>query len=214
MHVGSPEILGYWHFLTRLGEAQNLLPAALLACLILLRQPSTRIFATAWLQALFLAALLTTASKLAFIGWGMGSALWNFTGISGHSMFAAAIYPLLAAALTSRFSPGWQKTVVLLSFALVILVGFSRIVVGAHTLSEVVAGLLLGAGVSFTVIRQGGLPHTRMSYLIPTVVAAWLILTPIHAPQLQTHSAVTRLALYLSGSQHPYTRHELLQKNR
>jgi hypothetical protein len=63
---------GYWHFITRLGEVQLLLPAALLACLSLLNQPATRLVAIHWLQALIVAAGLTLASKIAFIGWGLG----------------------------------------------------------------------------------------------------------------------------------------------
>lgn len=65
--VGVPT---YWHLVTWLGEVQLLLPAALWACLALLHQPGTRLFAVRWLQAIGVAALVTTGFKIAFIGWG------------------------------------------------------------------------------------------------------------------------------------------------
>jgi hypothetical protein len=212
MNAPSPDVFNYWYFLTRLGEAQHLLPAAFLAGLMLVRTSNAKNFAMHWLQALAVAALLTTASKLAFIGWGIGNVRWNFTGISGHAMFAAAVYPLLAGALASHVSTKLQKWAVGISFALVILVGISRIMVGAHSVSEVVAGLLLGCAVSLLVVYKNGLPQSSMSYWIPLVVATWLIFTPMHAPQLPTHSLVTQLALFLSGHSQPFTRHDLLHK--
>jgi hypothetical protein len=90
-----------------LGEVQLLLPAALLTCLALLNLQDTRLLAVRWLQALSVAAGLTLASKMAFIGWGLGSAAFNFTGISGHAMFASAVYPFLAATLTCRLPSQW-----------------------------------------------------------------------------------------------------------
>jgi hypothetical protein len=184
---------------------------ALLACLVLLRQSNTRNFAINWIGATALAAFLTTASKVAFIGWGIGSARWDFTGISGHAMFAAAVYPLLAVTLTARFSPVWQKLTFIFSLVLVVLVGVSRVVVGAHSGSEVLAGLVTGSLVVASVMTRNHVPYAAMSYFVPAIVALWLMLAPVHAPQLPTHALVTRLALYLSGHQHPYTRFEMLR---
>ena len=210
-HLGDSS---YWHFITRLGEVQLLLPAALWACLALLHQPGTRLFATRWLQALGVAALLTTGSKIAFIGWGIGSAAWDFTGISGHAMFASAIFPLLMATLTCRLPTGWQKAAVLASFALVVLVGVSRIMVGAHSVSEVLAGLLVGGAASAFAIWQVGLPRARLNLYVPLVAVVWLVAAPLQAPQLPTHSLVTRLALVLSGHAKPHTRTDMLRKAR
>ena len=204
----------YWHLITRLGEVQLLLPAALWASLALLHQPGTRLFAMRWLQALGVAALLTTSSKIAFIGWGIGFAAWNFTGISGHAMFASAIYPLLMATLASRLPPGWQKASVQLGFVLVILVGISRVMVGAHSVSEVLAGLLVGGAASAFAMAKVGLPRATLNLYVPLVVVVWLVLAPLQTPQLPTHSLVTRLALQLSGHAKPHTRTEMLRAAR
>jgi hypothetical protein len=155
---------------------------------------------------LCLTALLTTASKIAFIGWGIGSATLDFTGISGHTMFAAAVYPLLLGTLTSRLPPWGQKVAVIAGFALALLVGMSRLEVGAHSVSEVVAGLLLGGAASAFALARSGLPRSPIGSSLTVLVALWVLITPIHIPPVATHSLVTRLALSLSGSPVPHTR--------
>ncbi len=196
--------------LTRLGEVQILLPAALLSMLVLAHNTDTRSLATNWLGLLSLASLLTLASKIAFIGWGIGSAWLDFTGISGHTMFAAAVYPLLLGTLTSRLPPWGQKTAVAAGFALALLVGMSRLEVGAHSLSEIVVGLLLGGAASAFAIARAGLPRSGIGSSLTVLVALWVLITPVHVPRLPTHSLVTRLALSLSGSPVPHTRRAML----
>lgn len=200
----------FWHLITRLGEAPILLPAALLAALALLRQAQTRPIAKHWLLALLMAASLTTATKLAFIGWGIGIRALNFTGISGHAMFAASIYPCLLAVMASRLPLFVQRLAVGAGLALALTVGLSRIEVGAHSLSEVVSGLLLGGLVSAVALLPFGLPRRTMGFMLPAVVGLWLVLTPVHTPPMQTHSYVIRLSLALAGIQVPHTRAELL----
>ena len=92
----------FWHLLTRLGEAQILLPAMVLvtACLTWRHGP-TRL-ALGWLASTALAATITTLSKVAFIGYGVGLPALDFTGISGHAMFAAAVLPQLHACRPAR----------------------------------------------------------------------------------------------------------------
>jgi hypothetical protein len=112
MPIAPSPVQSFWYLFTRLGEVQILLPAALLAMLVLSRRADTRPLATLWLGLLTLGALLTTASKIAFIGWGIGSAALDFTGISGHTMFAASVYPLLLGTLASRLPQWGQRTAV------------------------------------------------------------------------------------------------------
>jgi exonuclease III len=85
----------WWGQITRLGEAQILLPAMALALVWLWRQPGGRPLALAWLLATGVAASITTVSKVAFLGFGIGHAPLDFTGFSGHAMFAAALMPVL-----------------------------------------------------------------------------------------------------------------------
>lgn len=209
MSLTDPAFLLFWHLVTRLGEAQILLPAAALAILALVDQRQGRPLARRWLVTLVAAAVLTTASKVAFIGWGIGWAALDFTGISGHAMFAAAVYPLLLGTLAParpRFVPGLA---IAAGAALALLVGVSRVTVQAHSWSEVAAGLTLGGAVGMVSLMRGSLTDFRVRLWVPLASAAWLLVMPIQAPASTTHALVTQVALALSGRPNPYTRDEL-----
>jgi hypothetical protein len=195
-----------WQVLTRLGEAEILIPAAVLLMLVLMAQSATRRFAFIWLALTTVATLMTTASKLAFIGWGLGWADFNFTGVSGHAMFAAAIYPVLMLVLLPRGAWTGRNFSLALGAALALLVGLSRLVVGAHSESEVLAGWLLGGAASALSIRLGRPPVTAVYPAVPMILVVWFLVLPLKLPGSQTHSMVTRLALAMSGHAVPFTR--------
>ncbi|ALT78922.1 phosphatase PAP2 family protein [Paucibacter sp. KCTC 42545] len=223
-----------WPWLTRLGEAQILLPLVLVACLWLWRTserggrdeaqpgaltPSTQLAPVArrWLFWLGAAAALTTLSKLAFIGWGLGIEALDFTGISGHAMFASAVLPMLAWTLVRGRSLRVQRGAVALAFALAALIAYSRLKVGAHSSVEAWAGLLLGSGASLLSLpRRMRVSSSSASALgqrpptwLPAGVVAALLLLPIGAPPSRSHDLVTQLALQLSGQQRPFQRLQL-----
>ena len=207
MNVGMlPET---WSFVTRFGEAQIVLPLALAPMLPRGQGGQTRALAMRWLAWLGLAVLITTATKVAFIGWGIGSALVDFTGISGHTMFAAAVYPVLLSALAGAGGSGMRNAGIAVGCAIAFLVGVSRVVLGAHSVSEVVAGWLLGGAVAAAVLVRGAPFASRAGALLPVLVALWLSWMPAAAPASNTHSLVTQLALALSGHDRPHTRSDL-----
>ena len=202
-----------WPLLTRLGEAQILLPtAALLALWFARRGRSLRLVAM-WLLGLAGAIGLTTLSKIAFMGYGWGFAPLDYTGISGHSMFAASVYPLAGVAVLHAVAGpralAWHAAGLVPGAALALLVGASRVAVGAHSVFEVLTGLGLGALVSLAALGSARLPAVRPALWLPIVLAAWLIVTPAHAPPSTTHGLVTQLALQVSGRSTPYTRADL-----
>lgn len=201
----------YWPLLTRLGEMQLLVPAALIAIWRMHREADARPLAAWWLLALALATLITTATKVAFIGWGVGSAWLNFTGISGHAMFAGAIFPVLMGALASHAKPWLQRSAIAVGFGLAALVGLSRAMVDAHSVSEIVAGLLLGGVASLSLTLLHRLPRAVMGPRLALVVAVWLLVGMLSAPQLPTHALVTRLALSIADKAVPFTREDLLK---
>jgi membrane-associated phospholipid phosphatase len=200
-----------WQLFTRLGEAQLLLPAAAVVVWLLLRErdavaaPGQRGLAVQWLLRLATAAALTTASKLAFIGWGLGSAALDFTGVSGHTTFATATYPLLLAAAVPAAWPLARQAAAWAGFALGLAVGLSRLMVDAHSVSEVLAGVLVGGWAGVLALRLGVLRPHFGAWLAP-LVGLWFVAAPAYAPPSQSHALVTRLALALSGRTTPYTR--------
>lgn len=219
MHDGAPlltPVLPLWHPLTRLGESQLLLPLALLSLILLWRSPGQRPLARRWAWGLVAAVGLTTASKLAFMGWGWGSAGWDFTGFSGHAMCAGAVLPLLAwLGLRGQARAAWRRGGLCLAFALAALIAYSRLPVGAHSPSEALTGYLLGAAASAWALLRAvpepvpAGPSRRLPSLVPGLLMLALLALPHWSPPARTHQWVTRLALELSGRSHPYTRHQL-----
>lgn len=201
-----------WQVLTHLGSASLLLPMVALMAVgfwVSGQQCVVRV----WLPALALAALLTLMSKILFMGWGLGNASLNFTGVSGHTVLAASVLPLLLYALCNVWlprRPGWG---VLLGMCVAAWVAVSRVVLGAHSASEVTVAWLLGLGVTLYTV-----PAFAVGLRPPALVrlAPWLLFLALHtgsATYLPSHSWEVRFALWLSGHEQPFERHHLLQKS-
>lgn len=199
-----------WLVVTRLGEAQILLPAVLATLAWIARRAGAGRPALVWLLAVGGAAVLTTITKVAFLGWGVGIAPLDFTGISGHAMFAAAVWPVLVAALAGD-RPRWRGLAIGAGYALALLIGVSRVVVQAHSVSEVVAGFALGSLASALALTAPGAVRLQAPTALALGLAVWLIGAPAKAPPSPTHGWVIRLSLALSGRSEPYTRQMLHQ---
>jgi membrane-associated phospholipid phosphatase len=214
-HMFSTDSAGtwhLWHWVTRLGEAQVVVPLTLLIGLSRARNAETAADALRWIAALAMAVLLTAASKVAFIGWGIGSAALDFTGISGHAMFAAAVYPVLFSAIAPGTSRHAHAIAIAAGSLVAILVGTSRVVLGTHSVSEILAGWLVGGVACAAVLaRRTPVPAAQLRTAVLVTAALWLTLMPGAGPTVDTHSIVTRLALKLSGHERPYTRTVLLR---
>ncbi|OYU78892.1 MAG: phosphatidic acid phosphatase [Burkholderiales bacterium PBB5] len=196
----------FWPLITRLGEAQILLPALLLACALLAWRRGAARWAGAWLTLTATAAALTTATKVAFIGFGWGLPALDFTGISGHAMFAAAIWPPLLRLAEGHWPLRRPGSGVWLGALLAALVAVSRVMVGAHSWSEVAAGFALGGAVSAAALWRPSLPRQPLWRGVPLLLAAWGVLGTAAAPPSRTHDWVTRLALAAARREQPFLR--------
>jgi membrane-associated phospholipid phosphatase len=198
-----------WFTITRLGEAQILLPAMLAMALWLIHRSNAKRVVVLWLGLTAIAAMITTATKVAFIGWGVGLAELNFTGISGHAMFATAVLPVLARACASTADDHWHRPSLLFGYALAVVVTISRVATGAHSVSEAIVGFALGGAASAAVLALAAMPHTPLPRTLLAGGALWLVVTPAGAPPSRTHDWVTQLSLAVSGHSKPYTRHDM-----
>ncbi|CAN5605752.1 phosphatase PAP2 family protein [soil metagenome] len=202
----------FWHLVTRLGEAGIILPSAIALAVWLTissRQPRS---AWLWLVPLGLAASLTTVTKLAFLGWGVGSATFNFTGISGHAMFATAIYPVMVRTLLGKLPPPWPIVGALVGFAIAALVAVSRVMIHAHSWSEVIAGFLVGGMASACALMlMASNPPRLSSKWLWAGLAGWLVVMPLRASPSVTHDIVTRVAITLADRDHPFSRADLFR---
>ena len=201
----------FWQLVTRLGEAQIALPVLIASMVWLMRRQGNLRLVTWWLCFAAGAALLTLATKVAFIGWGVGIAALDFTGVSGHTMFASVIYPLLACLLFTEWSTQQRRGAVCAGVAVALVVGISRVMVDAHSVSEVIAGLVVGGAASAAALSFARHPVASVPFWVPLGVALWLGITPVAAPESDTHGLVTRLSLALSGRAVPYTRSDMLR---
>lgn len=213
----------FWVAVTRLGESGILLPAFVAGALWLAfarppgsrgrvalgaaraRDHPARDSAWRWVAALLATTIVTTVSKIAFLGFGIGSAALDFTGFSGHSMFSMGILPVLGALVAGRIGAAGG-----VSLALLVMV--SRVNLGTHSWSEAVSGLVLGAGVAWWTLslylRHPG--AVRAPVWLPLLLLAWLTLLPWRAPPSRTHDVVVSVAMKVSGRPRPFTRFELL----
>ncbi len=201
-----------WFLITRLGEAQALLPLGLACAWWLRRHAALQTLAMPWLGALAIGAGMTLITKLAFIGWGLGHAGLDFTGISGHTMLASAIYPLMLRLLAAPHSLPTQRAAWLVGHGLAWLVACSRVKVQAHSWSEVLAGMAVGTAVGLMALQPQRKRSAALPVAVPALFAAWLLATaPAQAgtPAVNTHRLVTQIALGLSGRSEPYTRRDL-----
>lgn len=160
-----------------------------------------------WWCCLFgLGLVIVIATKIAFIGWGIGIGALNFVGISGHSMRATAVFPVLFYLVLQK-SPAPVKTSgVLLGLALGALIGVARVVLDAHSVSDAVSGWLLGGAVSVGFIRiSKRLPKPLLNLRL--VGLSLLVLLPMsYAEPVPTNRWMNAMALYLSGHAKPYVR--------
>ena len=198
--------LAGWLFFTRWGNSVLLLPVA--ACLGAgLWLTGERGIAWRWATCFGTSVLLVLATKVAFLGWGVGIAYLDFTGISGHSMLAAAVLPTFAWWATQERPPAAQRRAVIATWLLALVVGVSRVALSTHSVAEVVAGLALGTLVTLVVVPRDTIATNRTA-LRWVVLAALLTagMLPGAGTSDEAHGVVVRLALALSGRQVPYDR--------
>ncbi len=133
-----------WYSLTFFGDSMLLLPSGIIVFAILMFVCRDWKQTAQWALLFGGVGAIVCASKLAFMGWGIGIRELDFTGFSGHSALSASIWPVMMWLLTGRFSTAVRKTAVLSGYALALLIGYSRLAIHVHSVSEVISGLALG----------------------------------------------------------------------
>jgi PAP2 superfamily len=204
----------FWETTTRFGEAQILIPVMLAVVAWLVARSHAPRAALVWLLCTGVAASITTGTKIAFMGWGIGYAPLNFAGISGHAMFGSAILPVLARVLVADAEPRRQRGAVAAGLALALLIAISRVMVGAHSVSEIAAGFTLGTMASAVALVGMHVPPNHASKVLVGGLVVWLAVTVVSAPPPRTHDWVAGLAVALSGRDEPYQRWMMLRDYR
>ncbi len=194
-----------WITITNFGGAAVMLPAAAAITAWLLLGRVWRM-ALAWALLFGIGALLVALSKMLFLGWGIGIRAIDFTGISGHAMLAAAVFPTVAHLVLQKRSPHVRLCGAALALALSLGVAVSRVALIAHSVSEAVAGCALGFAVSAAFIHlTRKLEAPRLSAL-PMALSLFVLIMLLHGERLPTQRWITDAALQLSGREHPFRR--------
>ena len=150
-HESSAPFVRVFELVTRAGGTVVLTLVATSACVVLARR---RRFADAALVLVAYAGaeLATLVLKRSFERarppfHDPSLSFAGFSFPSGHASVSAAVYGAIAVVLVRGLESRRAQAAVLAGAAtLVLLIGFSRIYLGAHYLSDVLAGLSLGIG--------------------------------------------------------------------
>ncbi|CAI1565039.1 PAP2 superfamily [Serratia fonticola] len=202
-----------WHLLTFFGDSMLLLPCAAIVFIILLLSPTSRKPTWQWMLLFGGVGAVVCVSKLAFMGWGIGSRHWDFTGFSGHSALSASIWPVLLWLLCGRFSSPVRRTAVIVGYLLAAVVGYSRLVIHAHSTSEVITGLALGFIVSSTFLMlQRGTQPPRLSYRKIAVTLALPLVLINSGTAAPTQGLLERIAVTIAPVEKPFVRADLHKK--
>ena len=124
-----------------------MIPMAIMIGLTLAFSRDTGRLALWWTLIWIATGGLVLATKLAFFIWGVGSARFDFTGLSGHASLASLIWPaamwLLAANRTALSKTLWVVTGFLIGTA----IAYSRVELNDHSTSEAVIGFVAGSSI-------------------------------------------------------------------
>ncbi|KYP95434.1 hypothetical protein BG74_09100 [Sodalis-like endosymbiont of Proechinophthirus fluctus] len=201
-----------WHWFTFFGDSMLLLPCAGLIVVILLLKVDTRQACWQWLVLFCLAGGVVCASKLAFMGWGIGSRTYDFTGFSGHSALSASIWPVMLWILFNHARPPQLAAAVVGGYLLALVIGVSRLIIQAHSVSEVLSGLALGYLISSSFLLLQYSLHTRIRFLTNSQIVAMLILPLlllVQGKKAPTHNLLEQIALSVAPITKVYTREDL-----
>ncbi|WP_245549204.1 phosphatase PAP2 family protein [Noviherbaspirillum massiliense] len=190
--------------ITNLADTFVTVPAAIAIIIWLIAGRAWRM-AFWWTLLFSFGLLLVAATKIAFVGWGIGIRSLDFTGISGHAMRASAVVPVLFYLMLQQSSLPKRAAGVVLGLLFGVLVAISRLAIHVHSVSEVMFGFFLGAAISLGFIR---IASTSCIPVSRRLIAAGLIalLPTAYANPAPTSRWIDELALYLSGHDKPYVR--------
>lgn len=147
LSIRTPFFVRGFEVVTFFGSVAVIVAFSALVGLFLLRRRE-RALLTGFLTALVGAALTGYALK-ELVGrvrpGGLMPAIaeTGFSFPSGHAVASMAFYGFIAFVL-SRYYPEHKRTVLVLAAVIIFLIGFSRLYLGVHFLSDVLAGYVVG----------------------------------------------------------------------
>jgi len=147
--IGPGWVEGFWLEVTSLGSVTVLCVVSLIAagCLLILRRYRVTLTLTAGL----IGGLVLTSALKAVVARPRPDFVTHLAAVSspsfpsGHSMMAAIVYPTLGVILARAATrPLLKRYVIGVALCLMVLVGASRVYLGVHYATDVLAGWCIG----------------------------------------------------------------------
>lgn len=130
-----------------------------------------------WLAAGLFAAIATWTLKqtlhLPRPGDGVYQGIMSYSFPSAHTVLATCLYGFLAVMIARETPPKWRWPIYTGAWLIILSIGFSRLYLGAHWLSDVIGGMLLGL---LWVIALG---TAYRRHVIPELPLAGLWIVPV-----------------------------------
>ncbi|MFO6295967.1 phosphatase PAP2 family protein [Rahnella selenatireducens] len=200
-----------WNILTYFGDSMLILPTGITLALFMLWKAASPATSLIWLITLGISGLAVSISKLLFLAWGIGSSTFNFTGFSGHTTMSATLWPVMFWLISQRFQPDRRRLMIAVGYFIAIMVGISRLALNAHSVSEVISGLILGSFCSGIFLYTQRSRDMRYSTFTPLVILLILPLSLMsYGKKAPTQQLIEQIASQITGKQ-PWTRAKLLQ---
>jgi membrane-associated phospholipid phosphatase len=175
-----------WLAIGNLGDAALTIPLALVCFGWLIKSLHGWRIALGWLMLLATGMFIVGATKILYAGCGIQIRPIGFRVISGHTMLAAAVWPMACLLVLHN---GWNVRAALAllpGLALAAIVAVARVFVDAHTVSEVIAGWMLGVLVMALLLRRWKDPPILPPWLRPLAAGSVLLVSGLaygrHAP--------------------------------
>lgn len=195
-----------WEVVGHLGAASLQLPILLLVVPGLWRA-GQRDALRVWLLSFSAAVLLTLGSKILYLGWDIGFKPLAFAGISGHAVLAVSILPVLFGWLLAHDRKRFSMAGAGLGLLLAAAVAVSRVMLGAHSSSEVLAAWLLGLLVSGLSLRAMKSPAGAPWFALASPLILLLAFSHTASTYLPTHAWEIKVASFLAGQEARLMRH-------
>lgn len=152
--IRTPSMDDMMIYLTLLGQKQIIFAFACVIAIWLLIKRCVRAGLHVFLLALLTGFSVTVIKPILQSSrpWGILNSPETFSMPSGHTTLATAIYIGIALILTRGWLPRQRKLFYMTALLIAFLVGVSRMYLGAHWFTDVLAGWLLGAAIFMFVV--------------------------------------------------------------
>jgi membrane-associated phospholipid phosphatase len=187
------------HLITDFGDAALLVPASamLLAYLLYVRSPRT---AGLWAATLVLCACLTIFAKLALYTCASELSLADLRSPSGHTSISVTFYGCCAL-MMSVDKERWQRLLLLVGGGVVaVAIAVSRVLLEAHTITDVVAGFAIGAFcVAWFASRYFARPVSPLPWEL-AVMTLGVVALVVHGSHWPVEAAIAHVARLLHAN--------------